>query len=605
MGRKKARKHRQPVAARAASAAQSRPRHVAPLLAIVLGVLIFYWTPLTSGNATIQWDAVDVHYSMQKYFAASVLSGKLPYWTPYIYSGFPFLADPQTGAWYPLNWPFFLIGVSPKALEWELALHCLLAAFGMYWFTLEFVRRREVAATAALLYAFSGFFAGHSSHVGMFQTAAWLPFLLLTVRRAILTGRPVWMLLAGLIVGMDVLIGHFQTAVYSFFAVGLFALWHVIEDRARLARIALTLAVAFSLGLLLSAVQVVPGLELLGESVRATQTFSAATNAPLIPSALLTLFYPNALGAVEGPYHGPQDITQFYFYASFLLLPLAVLRLRRPGVRSLGLVLVAPTMWYAFGPAGRLYSILSRFPGLANVRAPVHMWFIPAMGLALLAAAGFAELLERWNLRYLALGLPLLCFIDVFYWNSLINPLAYARSSFEEMYGAGLQLFQSRVASQIPPLSRLYAQYPSSSFGPQNHPLDSRAETTYGYNPLALRRYVEYLQAAEANPKLLNGLNVSRKLNVSAGTLDVNPHVLPRAYFPKRVIAVKDLDSARNELGTLDPAEAAIAVVTAAPRQDTEAAATITGSGWPSHATPAGVPPLTARNCPLFWPTTR
>src|ERR1700675_3070247 len=69
-------------------------------------VLIAYAVPLFSSNTSIQWDAVDVHYSAQRYFAERIIHGDVPFWTPYIFSGFPFLADPQTGAWYPGNWPF-------------------------------------------------------------------------------------------------------------------------------------------------------------------------------------------------------------------------------------------------------------------------------------------------------------------------------------------------------------------------------------------------------------------------------------------------------------------------------------------------------------------
>ena len=79
-------------------------------------MLVLYWVPLTSEKAGIQWDAVDVHYSSQKYFADTLAAGEIPHWTPYIFSGFPFLADPQVGAWYPLNWPFFFFGVTPRAI---------------------------------------------------------------------------------------------------------------------------------------------------------------------------------------------------------------------------------------------------------------------------------------------------------------------------------------------------------------------------------------------------------------------------------------------------------------------------------------------------------
>src|SRR5579862_1291938 len=89
-------------------------------------LLVAYAVPLAIPDASIQWDAVDVHYSAQRYFADKILHGEIPFWTPYIFSGFPFLADPQTGGWYPPNWPFMLAGAGPKALEAELALHALL-----------------------------------------------------------------------------------------------------------------------------------------------------------------------------------------------------------------------------------------------------------------------------------------------------------------------------------------------------------------------------------------------------------------------------------------------------------------------------------------------
>src|SRR5689334_3720723 len=73
---------------------------------LAVAVLLFYFEPLFSSAASIQWDAVDVQYSPQKYLADMLHSGKLPFWTPYEFSGMPLMADPQLGAWYPLNWPF-------------------------------------------------------------------------------------------------------------------------------------------------------------------------------------------------------------------------------------------------------------------------------------------------------------------------------------------------------------------------------------------------------------------------------------------------------------------------------------------------------------------
>ena len=88
--------------------------------------LVFYWIPLTSETRQHPVGCRGCPLSPQKYFADRVLHG-LPFWTPYIFSGFPFLADPQVAAWYPPNWPFFLAGIGPRAIQSELAVHALMA----------------------------------------------------------------------------------------------------------------------------------------------------------------------------------------------------------------------------------------------------------------------------------------------------------------------------------------------------------------------------------------------------------------------------------------------------------------------------------------------
>ena len=58
-----------------------------------------------------------MHYPLQKYFVDRLLSGKLPFWTPYWFAGYPLLANPEMGSWYPPHWPFFLAGVTPLSIQ--------------------------------------------------------------------------------------------------------------------------------------------------------------------------------------------------------------------------------------------------------------------------------------------------------------------------------------------------------------------------------------------------------------------------------------------------------------------------------------------------------
>ena len=527
-------------------------------LGLAAAVLLFYFQPLFSANASIQWDAVDFQYSTQNYLSEMLHAGKLPFWTPYVYSGMPLLADPQVGAWYPLNWPFFLAGITPRAIEWQLALHCLLAAMGGYLLGRDVLRSRAAAVFAGIFFAFSGVFAENSSHPGPFQATSLTPWLLWTARRAAHEAR--WLPALAVAAGAISLIGHFQTAMYAFFAMAVFLAADFAITRGSMRGSAVALLVGLGAAAALSAVMVLPGLELTVESVRAGANY-AKEGASLVPGALMTLLSPDHYGALDPEhYHGPPDITQFYFYMGILLVPLALLGLTAARERWYGLALAVPGLWFAMGPAGGLYRLVGVLPGFRNVRAPVQMWFVAALGLALLAAAGVGVLRARFRSPWIVIGLLAITGLDLYYWNMERNGMAYARDSFQTRYGS----LEDRFRTVAAPLTRgamhrIWAANDSISFGPLNGSLDNRMEVTFGYNPLELARYAQYLEAAAANPRLLNGLAVTATLNAENGMFSTNPAALPRIYAPETVSAVRTRDEAASRLRSLDPAREALA----------------------------------------------
>lgn len=530
--------------------------HRAVWPAFVLATLIFYWAPLFEERATIQWDAVDVHYSAQKYFEQSLRASGLPHWTPFVFSGMPFLSDPQTAAWYPLHWPFFLIGVTPRVIAWEMALHSFLALAGTFLLARRLLDHAGAAALAAVFYAWSGFFAGHSSHLGMFETAALFPWLLWAGLNALESGSLRSILSIGCIGGLVVLAGHFQTALYSLVALALV----LAVRRGFWKRAAVILVATACLAFVLGAVQVLPGLELASQSARATADYRSSTNAPLKPAALATLFAPNFYGVISGNYQGPSDITQFYFYQGLLLVPLAGAAFARRKAIGVPLVLIVPALWYALGPGAGLYTAITLLPGFRNVRAPVHIWFVVSLGLALAAAGGCAWLAERYRRSWLMTAVVVLSAADLWYWNMAANPLAYGRTTYTERYGNAYENYQNHLAGiKQQPFYRIWAPYATNAFGPLNSSLESRTEVTYGYNPLELARYGEYISAAHENPRLLDGLGVTHKIDTARGAIVENPGALPRVSAPANVIFVSGAATARAMLGTLDPTQFAIA----------------------------------------------
>ncbi len=513
------------------------PRTIWP--ALVLATILFWAIPLFQPQATIHWDLADVSYPAQKYFADSIHAGRLPYWTPFLYSGMPFLSDPQSGAWYPLHWPFYLIGITPRVLFWELALHSFLALAGAFLLGRKLLGDPMAAAIAAMFYAWGGFFAAHSSQLGMFEAAALLPWLLW----ASLLERRCW-LLTGIFAGLITLAGNLDAALYCFLALACFLVVSRSWKRAGMVAVATPI-----IGFCLSAVAILPWLEI-GKYAAHPVTSPAASLRPIDLAAVMSADY---FGLLSGNYRGPEEIRQFYLYGGLLLLPLAIAGLmRRMRIGPL-LALIVPGLWYAFGPAAGFARLLQLLPGFRDAHAPVEIWFVPALGLALAAGSGAAWVAEKMGQKRLPFILMVVIAADLWHFNMYKSPLVYASTTFEELYGKRQAAFESRVQEvKKQPLYRLWMSTPSLAIGPLDGSLAARTEVSWGAGLLELNRYAEYTRAIASNPRLLHGLGVNYLVD-PLGRLEVNPSALPRVSVPPRIAA-----GGYAELASLDPAQGSV-----------------------------------------------
>jgi hypothetical protein len=484
----------------------------------------------------------------------------VPFWTPHVFSGFPFLADVQLGAWYPLNWPFFLAGIAPRSIGGELLVSSLVACSGAYALARQFFVRSEPAAiVAAMVYGLSGWFAAHSQHVGMVASAAWLPWLLVCLLRYAAVPGAKQLVELGLVGTAIALPGSFQIALYTFSFVAIWAVCEAFAERSWTVarRLLLGLAAAAIWGAALSAVMILPGLELVSRSLRIHLNVLGLPDIGYFhASALATLVDPNYYGLLSGPYRGPGDSTQHYFYAGILLVPLAILGARQRRVLRTAAALGLPFLWYALGPRGGMFELAASLPGFSTVELPMHGWYLPALGLALLGGAGADVVARRFGARWSA-ALVGLALIDVLVVNQVLNPLAYARASFSALYGEELSTFDETLRRADPPVERLYGS-PLAAVAYRNHALQSRVPTTYGYNPLELSDYAAYAEtAAHANPGLIVGLAANYQL-LAGNQLARLPNALPLAYVARTLVAVPDAATAVNALADLDPSSSTL-----------------------------------------------
>jgi hypothetical protein len=557
--------------------------HAGRLSILAIAVAAFYSPHLLSG--TTRFDGLDVHYATQRYLSDAIRAGRLPFWTPNIFSGFPILADLQTGAWYPLNWPFFLIGITPNSMNLEVLLHSLIASCGAYALA-GHLRLHPIAGVATgLFYGLGGFFAAHTQHVGIVQTAAWLPWLVLLVDTCASSGLTLLRYgVAGLLGAMLALPGHFQTALYTFTFVSVWALLDPALCRAwlRQRRGVMVLAASAVWGAAIAAIMILPGLELARLSLRSRVHAGDLNLGYFHPDSLLTLIHPNYYGMFAGgPYTGPGDVTQHYFYAGLLLVPLALIGLlTHARVRRMALLLGLPFLWYALGPTGGLFELTRRVPGFGSIELPMHGWFLPALGLALLGGSGVDWVLRhprvlrlRWLYAAAAVALALL-WVDLFIFNALLNRLGYSRVPAEAQFELPIRSLQRELATVQGQVGRVYGD-PMTSIGYRNHPLQVGIEATYGYNPLELALYSDYEGTASDNPRLIDGLAATHRIVIDRDGMlraEPNPTALPLAYFPPRIRAVPDAAAALQALATLDPARETLVYEPVPPLQPAEGA---------------------------------
>ena len=317
----------------------------------------------------------------------AVWQGHLPFWHAAQFAGYPFLSNPQVALFYPPTWLAILLPVR-VGLSWHVLFHVLAAGLGMWLFVRQQTGSRVGAWLSALTFAFSGFMAARifAGHVGLLATFAWLPWLLWAFARSVARRSGWTAVLAGIPFALAILAGHTTSLLYVGLVWAAWALYLGIGDwgsetgqRPRFLLVGRQFVLAALVGLLLSAVQLLPLLQFAAMSSRSgTADFAFAAGYSFPPAHLVTLLVPEFFGEpTRAGYWSVPNFEELTYYAGVLTTLAVVLAVRRPSRRSLFyLALMALGLLLAFGSYGFLYRVfynllppfrLARAPGRAAV----------------------------------------------------------------------------------------------------------------------------------------------------------------------------------------------------------------------------------------------
>jgi hypothetical protein len=395
----------------------------------------FFWQIVFTGNSWMPAGGGDLAPFLYPYyhFAAEHLrQGVIPLWNPHLYSGSPFAADIQTGLFYPVNLPVFLLapGLDYRWLQYLAIFHFWLAATTMYMLLRlqppaidqhpnaslprPAVLISPVAAFAgAITFGFSDLFIVHFGNLNMIAVAAWLPLVFLLFQHALYRRSLGLAATAGTVLAIATLAGHIQITLFILLTLGLYTLWIVAVAIHRQwqslpglnfhhLRVALppfyALAVALLVTIGLSALLLLPAYEMSQYTPRAQLTYPEAARYSLHPAQLAGMLVPDYFGRDPALHWGPWDRVETGYIGILPLLLAGIGMLCYPDQRRklfyIGLVAVALIL--AMGgyslPHGWLYALV---PGFGQLRAPARFILLADFALAFLAAGGLNVLLHQ------------------------------------------------------------------------------------------------------------------------------------------------------------------------------------------------------------------
>ncbi|MCK6555285.1 YfhO family protein, partial [Candidatus Binatia bacterium] len=365
---------------------------LAVFAALAVGTLVFWQFRIVQTGYELAAPSNDLFmqiYPMSHRAFAWWRDGQIPLWNPFQYCGVPLLATVLYGIFYPLNVFYLLVPRTEVAIECTVVLHLFAAGLFMYLYCRTIRLGRWAAVAGAVVFMWSGFLVLEALwFTPALSAAVWLPLGFLAIEKIFSDRRLRWAVLLATAVAMPLLAGWLQTWLYSMYAlaaysaVRLTAAWFRPGERRHLVRLGGLLAAGAAIGLGLTAVQLLPTLELQSLGPRRPGGLSIAqmlAYGPVAPGKLLAETVDSRAGHPRFSYLGILPL---------LLAPLAFCtRGDRVRVAFLWCVLLL-SAGFALTVHTPLFSLYRALPAATWFRIPNRILFLYAFAGAVLSGIG-------------------------------------------------------------------------------------------------------------------------------------------------------------------------------------------------------------------------
>jgi hypothetical protein len=364
-------------------------------------------------------------FPIRTLYSEALKNGELLQWTPYIYGGFPLLAEGQAGFLYPVNLILCYLLNPFQAMNVFFIFHALTMGLGVYLFTTRITGSSWSSIPAGAAAAICGsLIAGHTRHMNSFAVISLTPWLFLTAEIYLRKFRISSVLLFGCVLGLMILIGHPQYSFVGGFLAGIYVLMRIYfmnkdtalrlpvkENETKTSflskKLFLFAILSVIVSIAISYAQIRDTMQLASLSQRGEGVTAEFTGMGSLPwNGFLTFIYPYHWGNAGNNTYELQTVYMFwevFHYCSIVVFILALIgvyyKWRNNQYVKILFILALVSYLFALGNNLPLYRIFSFLPFVKSFRFPVRWLLGTEISLLTLSGFGVLATVEKFKFK--------------------------------------------------------------------------------------------------------------------------------------------------------------------------------------------------------------
>lgn len=371
-------------------------------IGILIAVTIVTYFPVSTFLYSLKNDSLVQYLPFRYHLSESIQHGYFPFWNPYLYTGFPIHADMQGMTWNPI---VLLISLFTRynmsVLEFEVTIYLVLAAIGMYSLLKSFSLHRLICLLGAISYMSCGFINGSASVIPWISSAAFIPFVLLTLK--LILDKPVLKnaLLFSAALSLLFLCGYPTFFIYTGYLIFVILAFAVLINRDNLKSVLNWKYIGFFalsgiLFLLICSPAIISYVDFLPYYSRGTGiTAAKAAENPFTPYSSISFFLPNAVNKDHIWLNTDPSMRNGYVGIFVFALASLSLLFRKNKWQKLILGLSIFSFLLSLGSVTPIHKICYNIlPGFNTFRHPGNIRLFTSIGIILLAALFIQKFLE-------------------------------------------------------------------------------------------------------------------------------------------------------------------------------------------------------------------